>query len=44
MWDDVQKKPAFEMEFKSTVLGVRLRRDLYTDLNVKKLIIELLSF
>ena len=29
MWDDVQKKPAFEMEFKSTVLGVRLRRDLY---------------
>jgi hypothetical protein len=44
MWDDVQKKPAFEMEFKSTVLGVRLRRDLYPDLEVKKLIIELWSF
>ena len=29
MWDDVQKQPAFEMEFKSQVLGVRLRRDLY---------------
>jgi hypothetical protein len=29
MWDDVQKRPAFEMEFKSQVLAVRLRRDLY---------------
>jgi hypothetical protein len=29
MWDDVLKKPAFEMEFKSQVLSVRLRRDVY---------------
>jgi hypothetical protein len=29
MWDDVQKGPAFEMEFKSQVLSVRLRRDLF---------------
>jgi len=28
MWDDVEKRPAFEMEFKSQVLAVRLRRDL----------------
>jgi WD repeat-containing protein 45 len=34
MWDDVQKRPAFEMEFKSQVLSVRLRRDLYFPLKL----------